>query len=111
MTRSDFDTTAPVVRVQTISCGSCAVIVALDIGNLLRSDVPSHSRRRLAVCHPPNYSSALLIFSHSHPGRDLAAICQVQLGQDVLDVVLRGAFGQMEPIANFSVGEPPRHEV
>jgi len=26
-------------------------------------------------------------------------------------VVLRGAFGQMEPIADFSVGEPSRHEL
>src|SRR5690349_23895553 len=41
----------------------------------------------------------------THPRRDLAAGAEAELGQDVLDVVLGGAFGDHEPLRDLAVGQ------
>ena len=35
------------------------------------------------------------VFSYGGPGGDLAAVLEAELGEDVLDVVFRGAFGDV----------------
>jgi len=42
-------------------------------------------------CTPADRSMVAVL---AHPGRDLAAVGESQLGPDVLDVILRGAFGK-----------------
>src|SRR5215472_3249204 len=39
------------------------------------------------------------------PGGDLAAVVEAELGEDVLDVVFRGAFGDVEQVGDLAVGE------
>lgn len=43
----------------------------------------------------------------SGPGSDLAAGLEAQLGQDVLDMVLGGSFGDVQNLGDLAVGEPP----
>jgi hypothetical protein len=39
------------------------------------------------------------------PGGDLGARVQAELGQDVLDVVLRGAFGDVQGGGDLAIGQ------
>jgi hypothetical protein len=57
-----------------------------------------HSRERAAGRRPPNYSACILnSTADGDPDRDLAPVRQVELGEDVLRVVLRDALGEVEP--------------
>jgi hypothetical protein len=55
--------------------------------------------------HPLDDSSIYLSAHPRAPRGDLASPGEVQLGEDVLDVVLRGAFGDHEPFGDLPVGE------
>src|SRR5215469_15867511 len=39
------------------------------------------------------------------PGGDLAAVAEAELGEDVLDMVFRGSFGDVEQVGDLAVGE------
>jgi hypothetical protein len=54
--------------------------------------------------HPPNYS-ATYSTAAGDPDCDLAPIRQVELGEDLLDVVLRSALGEVEPGGDRPVGQ------
>src|SRR5487761_332323 len=60
--------------------------------------------------HPGKYSAGYSFLPGGSPRRDLAAVAEAELDQDVLDVVLRGTFGDEQRLADLLVGQPPRHQ-
>src|SRR5690349_14093432 len=52
---------------------------------------------------------ALLIAPGAHPCGDLRAVGEVELGEDVLHMVLRGAFGDEQSFRDLAVREPFGH--
>src|SRR5260370_28169097 len=61
--------------------------------------------------HPGKYSAEYSFKVGSGPRGDLAAVAEPELDQDVLDVVLRRAFGDVQGLADLFVGQPARDQL
>src|ERR1700739_206086 len=67
-----------------------------------------------ASSHPGKYSAEYSFPAaggmRGQPRGDLAAVAEPELDQDVLDVVLRRAFGDEQGLADLLVGQAPRDQ-